>query len=99
MRFRGSYGIRASHRGLIYINQIKKDIEEALNTLEYVAHQLNLQSLEQPKDQLDFFDIPPEPSSDDYELWEINRKVAPYAQNLYRDQSQSLDPAGGFLNG
>jgi hypothetical protein len=97
----GKMGFRGSISwGLIYINQIKKDIEEALNTLEYVAHQLNLQSLEQPKDQLDFFDIPPEPSSDEYELWEINRyKVAPYAQNLYRDQSQSLDPAGGFLNG
>jgi hypothetical protein len=92
--------IPGSH--IYHIGYIKRYIENSLNNLEYVAHQLSLQSLEQPKDQLDFFDIPPEPSSLEYELWERNRDkitLSPQNSNPYRDQSQSLDPAEGFLNG
>ena len=91
------YGSYISH-----IDHTKKYIQNSLNNLEYFAHQLSLQSLKQPKDQLDFFDIPPEPSSLEYELWETNRDkntLSPQNSNPHRDQSQSLDPDEGFLNG
>lgn len=73
-------------------------ITEVSNFLEYKAHQLYNESLKPMTNQMSFFDMPPEPTKEEYAVWQERADFGLPTENM-RDKSLSWAPEIGFING